>query len=78
MGKINQLSAEGVTDLHSYGVGYKDGRRAMGDEVIAMVKKVLGNAELDIDMMSSKMSLTVLVATILAMQEDEEDSDVEL
>ena len=25
MGKLGGLHAEGVTDLHSYGVGYKDG-----------------------------------------------------
>lgn len=25
MGKLAGLHAEGVTDLHSYGVGYKDG-----------------------------------------------------
>jgi hypothetical protein len=25
MGKLSGLNAEGVTDLHSYGVGYKDG-----------------------------------------------------
>jgi hypothetical protein len=73
MGKMNQLSAEGVTDLHSYTVGYGDGRKSMGDEVIAMVKKVIGNPELEIDTMPSKLTLTVLVATIQMMMSEEDE-----
>ena len=73
MGKMGELHAEGVTDLHSYNVGKQDGKMEHNLEVIATIRKVLENPDLDLRSMSAEMALTVLVGVLQIQQEEAED-----
>lgn len=71
MGRMKELYTQGVTDLHSYEVGRIDGRMQKSEEVIRMIQKALDNPSLNLDTMTPRMAITVLIAAIqLNAQED--------
>lgn len=77
MGKIKELAIEGVTDLHSYHVGFVAGRKSKSDETISMIQKALNNASLDLDRLTPRMAITVLIGAImLNAEEDEDNADI--
>jgi hypothetical protein len=73
MARMKELYTQGVTDLHSYGVGLVDGKMQKSQETIRMIQKALDNPSLNLDMMTPRMAITVLIAAIqLNAQEDAE------
>lgn len=76
MGRMKELYTQGVTDLHSYEVGRVDGRLQKSEEIIRMIQRALNNPSLDLDRLTPRMAITVLIGAIqLNSQEDAEVID---
>ena len=80
MGRMKELYTQGVTDLHSYEVGRVDGRMQKSEEIIRMIQKALNNPSLDLDRLTPRMAIAVLIGAIqLNAQEDaREDTDADI
>lgn len=66
MGKIKELSAQGVTDLHSYNVGYE----ACRDDL----KKMITNS-LSLEGLDKLPAHWVLRILLVSLNEEEEDDE---
>lgn len=77
MGKMNDLTIEGVTDLHSYQVGVSDGRKAMHEETIQLIRNAIANPNIDIDNLPPRTALSIVVASMLWNQEEADDVESE-
>lgn len=73
MGKMNELHAEGVSDLHSYAIGVEDGRKKRNEEIIRMIQVALNNPSLDLDRLTPRMAVTILVGAIQTSIEEQQD-----
>lgn len=80
MGRMKELYTQGVTDLHSYNVGRVDGRMQKSAEIILLIQKALNNPALDLDRMTPRMALAVLIGAIQLHSQEEaeviEDADL--
>lgn len=47
MAKMNDLSIQGVTDLHSYGVGFETGQEYERATILEAIRSILHNSEVD-------------------------------
>lgn len=65
MSKMNDLTIEGVTDLHSYSIGVENGRKAMSSEIIQLIKNAIANPNIEIDRLPPRTALAVIVGSIL-------------
>lgn len=71
MGKMNELHAEGVSDLNSYMIGIEHGRVKRNEEIIRMIQVALNNPALDFGKLTPRMTVTILVGAIQASIEEQ-------
>lgn len=69
MGKMGELNAEGVTDLHSYNVGYE----ACRDDVRKMITNSL-NVE-GLEKIPAHWALRILLLSLNDIDEETEDGE---
>jgi len=74
MGELKGLFTEGVSDLHSYNIGVKNGRKELYTEIIDMITGSLHNPALELDKMTPQLALAVLIGA-LKWTADEEDKE---
>ena len=60
MGKIKELHAQGVKDIESYLVGRANQR----DEIVAMISQSLNNPVLELEKLTPRMALAVIIGAI--------------
>lgn len=60
MGKMNELHAQGVKDIESYLVGRANQR----DEIVAMISQSLNNPVLELEKLTPRMALAVIIGAI--------------
>jgi hypothetical protein len=77
MGELKGLFTEGVSDLHSYNIGVRDGRRELYKEIIDMITRSLSNPALEYHKMTPQLALSVLIGALHWTADEEEKKNDE-